>query len=95
MKEYRLTAWPELASAFQSTGYRRMLNDLSQRYLTLNQLAEVSNLRRKEVRSFLEMLETRGMLVERESMAPESLFWSLRPLSGWLRRALLPSSQSR
>ena len=88
MKEYRLAAWPELASPFQSTPYRRMLSDLSHRYVTLPQLAEASNLRRNEVRGFLDMLEMRGLLIERESVVPDSLFWSLRPLGGWLRRAI-------
>jgi hypothetical protein len=95
MKEYRLTAWPELASAFQSTPYRRMLSDLSHRYLSVPQLAEASGLRRGEVRVFIEMLDARGLLIERESLVPDSLFWSLRPLGGWLRRAMSSAPDSR
>ena len=44
--------------------------------------------RRHEVRVFIEMLEARGLIAEREAVAPDSLFGSLRPLGGWLRRAL-------
>ena len=56
--------------------------------MTLVQLVESSGIRRQEVRVFIEMLEARGLLAEREAIAPDSLFGSLRPLGGWLRRAL-------
>ena len=88
MKEYRLAAWPELAPPFDRTAYRRMLSDLSHRFMSLSQLADASSLRRSEVRGFVDMLESRGLLIERESLVPESLFWSLRPVGGWLRRAM-------
>ena len=88
MKEYRLAAWPELAPPFDRTAYRRMLSDLSHRFMSLSQLADASSLRRSEVRGFIDMLEARSLLIERESLVPESLFWSLRPLGGWLRRAM-------
>jgi hypothetical protein len=65
-----------------------MLSDLSHRYLSLPQLADASNLRRNDVRAFIEMLDARGLLIERESLIPDSMFWSLRPLGGWLRRAM-------
>ena len=88
MKEYRLAAWPELAPPYHRTAYRRMLSDMSHRYVTLPQLSETSGLKRHEVRAFVSMLETRGLLVERDSAVPDSLFGSLRPLGGWLRRAI-------
>lgn len=88
MKEYRLTSWPELTPPFDRTAYRRMASDMSHRFMSLGQLAELSGLKRHEVRHFVEMLESRGLLVERESLAPEAQFWSLRPLGGWLRRAM-------
>ena len=89
MKEYRLAAWPELAPAYHRTAYRRMLCDMSHRYLSLVQLADASSLRRSEVRIFIDMLGARGLLLEREGLAPNTMFWSLRPLGGWLRRAIL------
>lgn len=88
MKEYRLAAWPQLRQPFDKIAYRRMLSDMSHRYMSLAQLTECSGIRRHEVRSFLEMLELRGLIAEREAAAPDSLFGSLRPLGGWLKRAL-------
>jgi hypothetical protein len=95
MKEYRLTAWPELPPPFHRTAYRRMLSDMSQRFMTLPQLAHASGLKRHDVRSFLEMLESRKVLVERECMTPDSQFWSLRPLGGWIRRAISSAPSGR
>jgi hypothetical protein len=95
MKEYRLTAWPELAPPFHRTAYRRLLSDMSHRFMTLAQLADTSGLKRHEVRSFVEMLETRELVVERECMAPDSQFWSLRPLGGWIRRAISSAPSGR
>ena len=88
MKEYRLVAWPQLRAPFDRIAYRRMLSDMSHRHMTLAQLVECSGARRHEVRLFLEMLESRHLVVARENPAADSLFGSLRPLGGWLRRAL-------
>lgn len=88
MKEYRLAAWPELAPPFHRTSYHRILSDMSQRFVSLQQLAACSNLKRHEVRAFLDLLESRGVLVERECAAEDSLFGSLRPLGGWIKRAM-------
>ncbi|WP_372525825.1 hypothetical protein [Piscinibacter sp.] len=95
MKEYRLASWPELAPPYHRTAYRRMLSDMSHRFVTLPQLAETSGLRRLEVRHFMDMLESRGMLVERESAVTESMFGSLRPFGGWLRRAISSAADGR
>jgi hypothetical protein len=86
MKEFKLTAWPDLPAPYHRTGYRRMLSDMSHRYVTLQQLVASSGTQRGEVRSFLQMLGERGLLCEREAPAA-SLLGSLRPLGGWLRRA--------
>jgi hypothetical protein len=88
MKEYRLAAWPQLRPPFDRIAYRRMLSDMSHRHMTLAQLVECSGIRRQEVRVFIEMLDARKLLIEREAAAVDSLFGSLRPLGGWLRRAL-------
>lgn len=95
MKEYRLAAWPELAPPFHRTAYRRMLSDMSHRFMSMAQLTETSGVKRHEVRSFVEMLEARGILLQRESLAPDSQFWSLRPLSGWLKRAMSSAPSDR
>jgi hypothetical protein len=88
MKEYRLAAWPQLRPPFDRIAYRRMLSDMSHRHMTLAQLVECSGVKRQEVRVFIEMLEARDLLIEREAPPVDSLFGSLRPLGGWLRRAL-------
>jgi hypothetical protein len=95
MKEYRLTSWPELASPFQRTAFRRMASDMSHRFMTLAQLASTSGLKRHEVRRFVETLEGRGVLVERESMSAASQFWSLRPLGGWVKRVISSARPER
>lgn len=85
MKEYRLATWPELRAPFDRIAHRRMLTDMSHRHMTLAQLVECSGARRTEVRAFLAMLEVRGLVTLRESVAVRSMFG---PLAGWLRRAL-------
>lgn len=92
MKEYRLVAWAELPAPYHHMVYRRMLSDLSHRYVSLPQLAAASGLRRQEVRDFLDMLDARDLLVEREAAANDSVFDSLRPLGGWIRKTLNSSS---
>lgn len=87
MKEYKLAAWPDLPSAFHRTTYRRMLSDMSHRYVTVQQLMAGSGANRMEVRLFLQMLGERGLLRERDTTMADSLFGALSPLSGWLRRA--------
>jgi len=88
MKEYRLAAWPQLRPPFDKIAYRRMLSDMSHRHMSLAQLAERSGIRRHEVRIFIEMLGAQGLIAERDAPEPDSLFGSLRPLGGWLKRAL-------
>jgi predicted Rossmann fold nucleotide-binding protein DprA/Smf involved in DNA uptake len=95
MKEYRLAAWPQLRAPFDRIAHRRMLNDMSHRHVSVAQLVESSGIRRHEVRAFLAMLELRGLITQREAGVPESLFGSLRPLAGWLRRALTSTNTER
>jgi transcription initiation factor IIE alpha subunit len=92
MKEYRLAAWPQLRSPFDRIAHRRMASDMSNRHMTQAQLVECSGVRRNEVRDFLDMLESDGLLDEREATAPESMFG---PLGGWLRRTLTTSESDR
>lgn len=81
MKEYRLAAWPELAPPYDRTAYRRLLNDMSLRHMTLSQLTGSSALRRSEVRRFLGWLAVRGWLDAR----PRSLWTACR---AWTKRGL-------
>jgi hypothetical protein len=66
MKEYRLAAWPDLRGAINRTAYRRMLNDMSHRHVTVAQLVECSGLRRHDVQTFVDSLEIAGTLASRE-----------------------------
>lgn len=89
MKEYRVIAWVELPAPFHRTAYRRMLSDMSHRYMSVAQLMACSGVRRQDVRQFLDALEGLGLLAERELFGHEdSMFDSLRPLGGWIRKAL-------
>jgi hypothetical protein len=88
MKAYRLAAWPQLQARFDKVACRRMLSNMSHRRTTLTQLVECSWIRRHDVRRFIDMLECRGLLAGREATDPDSLFGSLRPSGGWLKRTL-------
>ena len=72
-----------------------MLSDMSHRHMTVGQLAECSGVRRHEARAFLEMLASRQLIAQREVESPDSLFGSLRPLGGWLKRALASTHADR
>ena len=84
MKEYKLSGWPELGSPYQRTCYRRMLSDLSHRWMSLAQLIASSGSSRTEVRGFLTMLSGRGLLVEREA-EPQTFVDSI---GEWFRRTV-------
>jgi hypothetical protein len=83
MKEYKLSAWPDLPASFHRTSYRRMLSDMSHRFVTVQQLMAGSGASRLEVRMFLQMLAERGLLAEREAERNP-----VASLGSWLRRAL-------
>jgi hypothetical protein len=88
MKEYKLSGWPDLRAPYQRTCFRRMLSDMSQRHVTLQQLATRSNTPRQEVRLFLEVLADHGVLDERDSES-ESIFDTLSGIGDWFRRSTL------
>jgi hypothetical protein len=92
MKQYKLTAWPELPAPYHRIAYRRMLSDMSHRYVTVQQLCDSSGATKLEVRVFIQMLTDRGLLREREHEDDTGL---LGPLGGWLRRALQGESAAR
>jgi hypothetical protein len=84
MKEYRLTAWTELPEPFDKTTYRRMLTDMSQRHMSVAQLVISTGIRRAEVQRFIDLLESRGLLAQRDLFSHET---AARPFGGWLRKA--------
>ncbi len=87
MKEYRLLAWPELTAEHRRTAYRRILSEMSLRFVTFTQLVDCSGLRKGEVRAFVEMLDGRGLVSEQDSAAPDTFLDSFSPLA-WFRRAI-------
>ncbi|HET9977412.1 MAG TPA: hypothetical protein VFQ20_08260 [Burkholderiaceae bacterium] len=87
MKEYKLAAWPELTAPYTRIAYRRMLSDMSHRYMSLSGLMLASGTTKIEVRQFLDMLAERGLLLERDGEV-DSIFDSFKPVSDWVRRNL-------
>ena len=93
MKEYRLSAWPDLGSQHQRTAYRRMLSDMSQRYMSVAELCARSGLAKSAVVGFLDQLTARGLLLTRDAVRSH---WpiSLRPLREWVRRTRVLSPRN-
>lgn len=87
MKEYRLTAWPELPPPFNKMAFRRLASDMSQRHLAPAELAARSGLAPAEVQRFLESLARQGLLDEREQGRSGSPALALR---AWWRRVRAP-----
>jgi hypothetical protein len=95
-KEYRLASWPELSPAQHRTAYRRMLSEMSQRYVSLGQLVDSSGLKRPEVKHFLETLEASGKLLARDASASKTSRWAaLRGMGAWFRRTPTTAEQRR
>ena len=69
MKEYRLLAWPDLPGEFKRTAHRRVLSDMSLRFMTLAQLGGVSGLKKSELRDLMSLLDSRGVLGQRDCIA--------------------------
>jgi hypothetical protein len=87
MKEYKLAAWPELSAPFHRTVFRRMLSDMSHRYMSPSALIVSSGASKLEVRQFLQMLDERDLLLDRECDA-DSFLDSLRPVGDWFRKTI-------
>jgi hypothetical protein len=90
MKEYKLSGWPDLPSSYHRTSYRRMLSDMSHRFVSVQQLVATSGASKVEVRSFLAMLAERGLLAEREGERS-----TLSAFGGWLRRTFHTDRDAR
>lgn len=85
MKEYRLLNWPELPPAYQRTVHRRMLSDLSHRFITAPALAHSSGANKAEVREFLSVLSEHGVLEIQESDESPSILDRLGGASDWVK----------
>ena len=80
MKHYKLSAWPDLPAAYRRTAYRRVLHDMSQRFMTVAQLRQASGLNVQMMSAFLTVLAEHGVLIERGEAEPDSLFGVLQTL---------------
>lgn len=88
MKHFKLNAWPELQAPYHRTPHRRMLCDMSHRFVSLQHLVTVSGLGKIEVRQFIAMLDGKGLISERQNTEPDSIFDSLKPIGAWIFNAL-------
>ncbi len=71
MKQYKLTGWPELSPRFQSTAMRRVVSELSQRFVSTRDLARSSGASPREIEELIAKLSKDEMLMTRD--APQSV----------------------
>ena len=71
MKQYKLTGWPELPPRYQSTAMRRVVSEMSQRFVSVRDLARSSGASVREIEGLVARLSTHGKLMVRE--APHAL----------------------
>ena len=94
MKEYRLLAWPELPAEYQRTAHRRALSEMSQRFMSLAKLVEVSGLKKGDAAPSSTCSTAAPSSPSATRTAPDSFFDSISPL-GWLRRAINANHERR
>jgi hypothetical protein len=85
MKQYKLATWPDVPATYHRTVYRRMLSDMSHRYMSMPALMVSSGASKVEVRQFLQTLEGMGVLVDREDESDSFFDTTIRPVGDWLR----------
>jgi len=91
MKQYKLTAWPELPPRFQKTTMRRVVSELSQRFVSVRDLARSSGASSRDVEDLISTLEKDGMLMTRAT--PQSVgqstawhqWWPVAAVRGMVR----------
>jgi hypothetical protein len=77
MKQYKLTAWPDLPPRYRNTAMRRVVSELTQRFVTPRDLARKSGASTREIEELLSKLTKDGVVMSRE--APRTL----RPQTSW------------
>ena len=65
MKQYKLTAWPDLPPRFQKTTMRRVVSELSQRFVSVRDLARSSGAAARDIEELVAKLDKDGMLMTR------------------------------
>ncbi len=71
MKQYKLTAWPDLPPRFQKTTMRRVVSELSQRFVSVRDLARSSGAAARDIEELVAKLDKDGMLMTRAT--PQSV----------------------
>jgi hypothetical protein len=71
MKQYKLTAWPDLPPKLQKTTCRRVVSELSQRFVSARDLARSSGASAREIDELVEWLRSQGLLMMRD--APQAV----------------------
>jgi len=92
MKQYKLTAWPELSPRFQKTPMRRVVSELSQRFASVRDLARSSGASVRDVEELIAKLEKDGMLMTRatpqavgQSSGGWNQWWPVAAVKGMVR----------
>ena len=90
MKQYKLTGWPELSPRFQKTTMRRVVSELSQRFVSTRDLARSSGASPREVEELIAKLNKDEMLMTRD--APQTVnssswleWWPVSAFRGMVR----------
>ena len=91
MKQYKITAWPELSPRFQNTTMRRVVSELSQRFVSVRDVARSSGASARDVEELLARLDKDGMLMTRAT--PQSVgqssawhqWWPVAAVKGMVR----------
>jgi len=71
MKQYKLTAWPDLSPRFQKTTMRRVVSELSQRFVSVRDLARSSGAHTRDIEDLIAALSKDGQLMSRPT--PQSV----------------------
>ena len=77
MKQYKLTAWPDLTPRFHTTAMRRVVSELSQRFVTVRDLARSCGASVRDIEELLAKLEKDGMVMAR------AMPLAVNPSSAW------------
>jgi tRNA G26 N,N-dimethylase Trm1 len=91
MKQYKLTAWPELPPRFQKTTMRRVVSELSQRFVSTRDLARSCGAGTRDIEELVAQLQKDGMLMTRTAPqsvgqpAPWQQWWPVAAVRGMVR----------
>ena len=91
MKQYKLTAWPDLSPRFQKTTMRRVVSELSQRFVSVRDLTRSCGAGAHDVEELIAKLDKDGMLMTRAT--PKSVkaalawrqWWPVAAVRGMVR----------